>query len=223
MAARVVSEPTPLAARLAGIHERLGIDPDAAPPPAVDVPREQADAEARRRVAWERWDRAIPRRFRGARLDHLPAPLAEQLAAWAKLDERPNLVLTGPVGTGKTYAACAAVRPLVGAGATLAFWPVVRLLDQLRPGHDPDPYDEAAGADLLVLDDLGAERATEWTAERLYALVNDRWLDERPTLATTNLPPPALATAIGERLASRLLGGATIARLAGPDQRMSNP
>jgi DNA replication protein DnaC len=176
---------------------------------------------ATRQLAERRWAAQITARFAAASIVELDDDLRGRLSRWANTPPRPSsLVLTGPVGTGKTYAACAAVRPLVEQGATLAFWPVVRLLDQLRPGRDDDPYPAAVAADLLVLDDLGAERATDWTAERLYALVNDRWLAERPTIVTTNLAPPQLTAAVGERLASRLLGGATTALLSGPDRRM---
>lgn len=213
-----MTQPTPLAQSLARLADRAA----AQPPDEAELlpPPPEPEATARGHVATERWARAIPRRFLGACLDDLPEPLCATLLEWAELEAPPNLVLTGPVGTGKTHAACAAVRPRVERGETLAFWPVVRLLDQLRPGADEDPYESAVAADVLVLDDLGAERATEWTAERLYAIVNDRWLAEKPTIATANLSPPQLAAAAGERLASRLLGGAHIARLAGPDRRM---
>lgn len=182
------------------------------------------DAAARELIAASRWGSQAPPRFAGATLDEIGQPLLDKLNGWHNSVLRgtaENLVLTGPVGTGKTYAALAVVRPLVELGRTLAFWPVVRLLDALRPSHETlDVYPEAVSADLLVLDDLAAERATEWTAERLYSIVNDRWLDERPTIVTTNLAPPELVAAVGERLSSRLLGGATIARLSGHDRRM---
>lgn len=175
-------------------------------------------------LAERRWAEQIPSRFTRATLADVNDELRGKLSRWSNAviaGGAGPLVLTGPVGTGKTYAACAGVRPLVERGLTLAFWPVVRLLDALRPSSDADPYPAAVAADLLLLDDLGAERATDWTAERLYALVNDRWLSERPTIVTTNLTPPQLTQAVGERLSSRLLGGATIALLSGPDRRMS--
>lgn len=216
-----MTQPERLAERMVELElrARAGVPPEElrSLPPSWDMA--EADAAARQHIASERWARAIPRRFLTASMDDLAEPLASTLRGWAQAEAGPNLALLGPVGTGKTHAACAAVRPLVERGASLAFWPVVRLLDQLRPGREPDPYEGAVEADVLVLDDLGAERATEWTAERLYAIVNDRWLAEKPTVVTANLSPPQLSQA-DERLASRLLGGATIARLAGRDRRM---
>lgn len=220
-----MTTPEPLAASLDAFRQRHGIPDEPELAAVLDPPwwtLADADRTATERIAAERWVRAVPPRFTGAHLDDIAEPLRSTLTGWAAIDGQPdNLVLTGPIGTGKTYAAAAAVRPLVELGATLAFWPVVRLLDQLRPGDHPDPYADAASADVLVLDDLGAERPTDWTRERLYALVNDRWLAERSVVVTTNLAPPQLSDAVGERLSSRLLGGATIARLAGHDRRLT--
>lgn len=177
-------------------------------------------AVARGALARRRWEAAVPARFRDATPGSIPDHAAHDIRGWMLGSEpRPNLVLFGAVGVGKSWTACAAVRPLVEAGRTMAFWPVVRLLDHLRPGDRPDPYADAVTVDLLILDDVGAERATEWTAERLYALVNDRWLDQLPTVATSNLTAPQLTAAVGDRLASRLLGGAVTTRLIGPDRR----
>lgn len=117
---------------------------------------------------------------------------------------------------------------------TVDFWPVVELLDHLRPGGPPDALDRVMGVDVLILDDLGAERPTDWTFERLYALVNRRWLEELPTVATTNLPGsrrtaptghdgPTLDEVLGDRMFSRLVGGAVVVRLSGPDRRRTGP
>jgi DNA replication protein DnaC len=73
--------------------------------------------------------------------------------------------------------------------------------------------------ELLLIDDLGTERANEWTGERLYAVVNRRWLADLPTIATSNLEPEQLEEALGERTYSRLVGGALVLRIAGQDRR----
>jgi len=142
-------------------------------------------------------------------------------------------VLFGAVGCGKTHCAVAACRPAhFERYQDVVFRPVVELLDELR--H----FDEARAAmtnlveaDVLLLDDIGGERPTDWTAERLFAVINRRWLDERPIVATTNLPPTArsapegysgltLDEFLGERAFDRLMGnGAVPVRLSGQSRR----
>lgn len=98
---------------------------------------------------------------------------------------------------------------------------VVDLLDLLRPSADPSPASLRALRDphLLLLDDLGAERPTDWTAERIYALIHHRWEHDRPTVVTTNLDPAALRDAVGERVYSRLVHDVLAIRLTGADRR----
>ncbi len=100
------------------------------------------------------------------------------------------------------------------------FWPVVELLDELRPGGNPAALQEALDTEILVLDDLGADRATDWTTERLYRIINRRWMEQRPIVATTNLETKDLRESLGERCYSRLVGdGAVCVRLGGEDRR----
>lgn len=173
------------------------------------------------------WRRAIPARFHDARLaqvrDTHGAKVADDLEMWVDCKaDRPNLLLFGPVGVGKTYAAVAALRPLYDRGETVAMWPVTTLLEATSPGGiDPaGALASAINADVLLLDDLGMERGTEWAAERVYEVINQRWLDRVPTIVTTNLPgPDAMIDAVGERVWSRLQDGAIALRLAGDDRR----
>lgn len=171
----------------------------------------------------QRWAGRIPSRFVWADLDHvaLEHPAAvDDLMEWALDPRGRNLVLLGPVGTGKTYTAVAACRPSAASGAEVQFLPVDELLDLLRPGGPEGAIYDLARIDRLIIDDLGAERATDWTADRLFAVVNRRWLEERPTIVTTNLPADAFAEAVGPRLFSRLVGNdAVTLRLSGGDRR----
>lgn len=114
----------------------------------------------------------------------------------------------------------------------LRCWPVelegdrtdVELLDLLRPGGPEGALYDLADLELLILDDLGSERPTEWTAERLYALVNRRWLEERPTIVTSNLASGELQQAVGPRVYSRLVGNGSVGiGLSGPDRRRKGP
>lgn len=169
-----------------------------------------------------RWAQAIPNRFRWATLDQLPDAAGATVRLWADTGASCNLLLVGPVGVGKTHAAVAAAKLLHERGMEVEFWPVVELLDGLRPGSaDCDTlFDRLTrDADVLVLDDLGRQKPTEWADERLYAIVNRRWMDEKPTIVTTTFTARQLTKLVGEHMLSRLAHGATVVTLDGTDRR----
>jgi DNA replication protein DnaC len=114
-----------------------------------------------------------------------------------RLDAGRGLWFDGPVGTGKTSLAILVAKAAEDAGRTYAVYPVPRLLAEIKRTFDRDASDNYMGffrrlctVDLLVLDDLGAEKQTEWVLEQLYSIVNERWQDRRSIVVTTNLPDP---------------------------------
>lgn len=136
----------------------------------------------------------------------------------------PSLLLLGPVGTGKTHQAYGAIRALALSGARCS-WLATTCADmygRLRPRHRVDTETEFrtfADARLLLLDDLGAAKTSEWTEEVIYRLINHRYEHEMPTLITSNVGPRELASALGERVASRLAEMTERVVLTGPDRR----
>lgn len=216
----MTEQPTPVAGIAAELVERMkGGIVQGPRPVAFDRDELAEDMRAMtHQLRDQRWEAVAPVRFRGAQLADVDEHHAAVLARWASTLEE-NLVLFGPVGTGKTHAALAAVREPVRATVTCRFLPVVELLDMLRPGGPDGALQELCRVDLLVLDDLGHERPTDWTVERLGAVVNRRWLEQLPIVATTNLEPPQLREAVGERTFSRLMGDATVVKLTGTDRR----
>lgn len=168
-----------------------------------------------------RWEREIPGRFCWATPGDFPSTIAAQLLAWAESTGPTNLVVLGPWGTGKTHAAVAAIRhAFFERHLQVKFSPIGELLDSLRPGED----DRLVMADLmevdrLIIDDLGTEKKSEWTAERIDMVVNRRWLEERPTIVTSNLAGPELESHVGGHCYSRLVGGALAIALTGDDRR----
>lgn len=198
------------------------------PPPDPEAEERQRRAAAERaaeiaRIRRERFEAQVPARFASARMSDLPPPRGPEIQSWLDGDGWPNLVLAGPVGCGKTHAAVAAARAASEAGLAARLISTVELLEELRPGGPERALERAIEAPLLVLDDLGAERPSDWTAERLALIIDRRWLDERPILATTNLslgPSGELIEALGERSYSRLVGsGAIVLQLQGEDRR----
>ncbi|MFC6090727.1 ATP-binding protein [Saccharothrix lopnurensis] len=135
----------------------------------------------------------------------------------------PSLLLLGGTGVGKTHQAWGAVRQLAATGL-LRGWQFITAPDlygELRPraGSDSErTFREITSASLLVVDDLGAAKSSEWTEEITYRVVNSRYESERPTLWTSNLTGPELREVLGERIVSRL-STCTRITLGGLDRR----
>lgn len=171
-------------------------------------------------------DARIPVRFAGARVDH------PQVAAWVRryLDNPagcPSLVLAGNTGTGKTWLCWAALRAAVeglAASGRRVMWRAVTHPDlnasqrvKADGSHNTALHDFMA-AELLMLDDLGAGKNTDWTEDTLYRLVDYRWSHNLPTIYSTNLVPKQLVDTVGERVVSRL-GDAVRVQIVGGDRR----
>lgn len=144
-------------------------------------------------------------------------------------DETSSLLLLGPTGTGKTHTAYAALRLLCEAPRR-ADWTATSaaaLLGDLRPspGRDSEKtLAEHANAPLLLLDDLGAAKSSEWVEEVLYRLIDARYNACLPSIFATNVATPDELTArLGERTASRLVEmcRGNLITLKGADRRRS--
>lgn len=145
-----------------------------------------------------------------------------------------NLYLYGAVGTGKTGLAWSIARYWVEQDIGPAHFVNVReLLAAARDyyshgGNDPlQKIGEPQLEDLLVLDDLGAERPTDWTRETIATLVERRYQAQANTIVTSNYSPSQLISRldprdhiIGQRIVSRLIESCTVVQVAGPDRRL---
>lgn len=137
-----------------------------------------------------------------------------------------GLYFCGDVGTGKTHLAVAVMNELIARKRVPSlFVTVPELLDNMRgtynnPGRDIDEWmDSVKNAELLLLDDLGAERANDWVRERIFVIVNHRYREELPTIFTSNVGPKDLAAQLGERTASRIISMCDWISLEGEDYR----
>lgn len=137
-----------------------------------------------------------------------------------------GLMLVGPYGCGKTHLAAAILYRCAELGVAGMFVVVPELLARIRKsyrtgdGEAEAVVDTAKNAKLLILDDLGAEKASEWVKEQLYMLVNYRYEHMLPTVVTTNCTGAELDKELGRRTLSRLVEMTRPVKMQASDYRM---
>jgi DNA replication protein DnaC len=184
----------------------------------------------------------IPPRYRGVSLDRPPvSDMARDLQTKiavnevkaflddleTRLEEGRGLWLFGDTGTGKTTLAMLISKAAIEAGKSVAIYSLPKLLARIRRTYDSEPggdsylsfFERLTSVDLLHIDDLGAEKRSDWVLEQLYALVNERYEAQRSILITTNLPHPELEEQIGSRTVSRLTQICDEVEVRGDDRR----
>ena len=146
----------------------------------------------------------IPERFRGVGFDRNPIAQLDPMVTRhvrrfiddldANLDAGRGLWFYGAVGTGKPSVAMLVAHHALKRDASVAIYSIPRLFTELRATYDDNSRESFWGlfrklcsVDLLVLDDLGAERQTDWVVEQLYSIVNERWQDRGSILVTSNI------------------------------------
>jgi DNA replication protein DnaC len=133
------------------------------------------------------------------------------------------LLLQGGYGCGKTHLAAAIANFVVGMGVPTLFLTVPDLLDMLRFSYDSedttfeDRFNEIRNASLLILDDFGTQNATGWAQEKLFQIINYRYINKLPLVITTNLSLDDIEARFRSRLADR--GLVTDVRINAPDYR----
>nr|WSX75871.1 ATP-binding protein [Streptomyces sp. NBC_00899] len=208
------------------------------------IPDERPEPSPAEQAAQKR----IPYDYRQAVADH------RQVTAWVQriaaaatagdlggrgrreIAHGPSLLLWGPTGTGKTHQAYGAIRALTAAGCATR-WDATTAADlygqmRPRPGIDVEyQLRKIVRVPLLLLDDLGAAKSSEWTEELTFRLLNWRCQNRLPTLITTNLPPVreqrmhpqvrVLRDMVGDRVLSRLSGMCEPVEFTGSDRRFA--
>ena len=188
---------------------------------------------------WERFDRLacfsnMPLKTSNnqALMTFLPGP-GTQAAYQAAINyvipekrEHHFITFVAEVGRGKTHLALGIGWQWISVnGTSVKYWQVSELLDAMRAEYDKPPkddyghtlpgaFDRAKSCVLLILDDLGTEKSTEWAVDKLDTLINHRWLEEKCTVFTTNLQPSQLQP----RQRSRIKEGVVVT-LEGIDYR----
>lgn len=152
----------------------------------------------------------VPDRFRNSSFDNFACRLPGDPNDYDKLSaamlpvrhfasEYPTasyrgILLQGPPGVGKTHLAVAALRRLLDRGFEAVFFDYQTLLQRIRDGYNPSSnvsdgaaYQTALDAEILLLDDLGAHRVTDWVLDTVTAIINHRYNENKPVIVTTNL------------------------------------
>ncbi len=142
-----------------------------------------------------------------------------------------GLLLCGTVGSGKTHLAAAVANAVISGlrieereaeeagklgryekdAIPLIFVSTVDLLSRLRSNFDKkstdrdgDLMERVKSVPLLILDDFGAEKGSEWVSEKLFEIINHRYSEELPTIITTNATPEELKKQVGDRTFDRI-------------------
>lgn len=208
-------------------------------PACADARQREHDAEAQKAMfakhAAERMERKlgaalIPARFRDRTFESYIATEPKQVKALTICrDYAENfaehfkagrcLLLLGNVGTGKTHLATAIANHIMRATtATAVYRTVGGILQHIKGSYDRDSeYSEADAfaaytkPSLLIIDEVGATKPTEFELASLFNIINGRYEEQLPTVVISNLPAGELSGALGERCVDRLREGGGIA------------
>lgn len=191
---------------------------------------EQMLARARIPARYARCDFSTFVTYDNEKLQRAFRKAGEFAATFPAVDK--GLLFIGPSGIGKTHIAVSVLREVVLKGIRGVYYDTRTLLSTIRSTYNPvtraseaEVLDEVMGAELLVLDDLGAERLTDWLEETMHLVVNTRYNERRPTLFTTNYEDvseqemDSLCVRVGYRLLSRLREMCEFLEYDGPDYR----
>lgn len=215
-----VSIPASLASRLDGV-EPVEV------PERVETPAEAAERLAAA-TAWrpEQWRRHLPARYAHAAVEDL-APEQDprgKVSSWLASGHQTLILWSTEPGLGKSHAMYAIGNAAVQAGLWARAWPVIGLLDDLRPSGDPTAHRCALHCDVLGLDDLGKEAdVSPWVRERLHGLISDRLAEGRRLVVTTNLGGNAMVDRYAQPFVDRLVDDAVIVEVTGSTYRKPAP
>jgi DNA replication protein DnaC len=178
----------------------------------------------------------IPKRYENVKYEDISEDLKKLVNDM--LITKKGIFIHGPVGTGKTHILWAIRKRffeintenrLKGSYATIGsmLWNTTELLHEIKQEYNTksNEWDSMGDAKnhegILFLDDIGAEKLTEWVLETFYLIINGRYENMRPTVFTSNLSIAELAEKIGDRTTSRIVEMCEVYEIKGKDRRLS--
>lgn len=169
----------------------------------------------------------IPPRFREAELEKCPQFVIDYClnGDW----KEKGLYLWGKCGVGKTYIAYAIKKLIRIHGTECKVMSLIDILNLIKEDfrikqqefRGPTNFDDLLNLEgVLIIDDIGVEKITDWVLETLYALVNKRYEYKLTTIFTSNLSLDDLAERLGDRIPSRIAEMCIVKKLEGQDKRL---
>jgi DNA replication protein DnaC len=123
-----------------------------------------------------------------------------------------SLVIWGDPGNGKSHLAAAVAKELKSRGKTVVFQTVAALLERIRNTFNQNNRETEKSVlealydcDLLVLDDIGAEKFSDWVLDVIFRIVDSRYRQMKPILYTSNFKPVELKERVGPRVYDRIV------------------
>lgn len=169
----------------------------------------------------------IPKRYEDVKIEDIPENI---LTLFEKIKEtRKGIYIHGGVGVGKTHSMYAMKKYWDDNpnNQICDCWNTSDLIQELRADYDRPKNEKKYTLDylkdskrLLILDDLGCEKITDWVLEKFYEIINTRYNHVRPVIITSNHSIPELAEKVGDRIVSRLVEMCDIVELTGDDRRI---
>ena len=145
-------------------------------------------------------------------------------------ESRKGIYIWGGIGSGKTHTlyALKGKTPEIHKAVSM-IKNTTELLRDIRTDFDKPNEEKKREEDIvmdfkgiLFVDDIGAEKMTDWVAETFYMIFNRRYNEMRTTIFTSNLSPSELSEKIGDRIVSRIVGSCDVIKLDGEDRRVEN-
>lgn len=174
----------------------------------------------------------IPPKFEGVSYEKdVPKPIKVHIKKLAEKTTDKGIYLWGGIGTGKTHTAYAIKKKWqeVLKDTNIIFWNVPKLFSVVKQDigkpeiEQKRPMQKMIDTQFpIILDDIGAERPSQFVSEELYLLIDAKYINMEPVIFTSNLSLEELGNVVGDRIASRIAEMCESYEKTGSDKRFSN-